>query len=267
VLADDGERWVTLVTSANPHDASSAHSNVALRVSNTELARQVFAAEMEVVRLSHDRPPMDHLPNLGTTEGTGDHHVAYLTESAIRDRVVELIEGCSSGDEIDLALFYLSHQKILTALREAAGRGVWVRAVLDPNRDAFGHEKPGIPNRQAAEYLNRTAAGGIALRWYATQGEQFHGKLVVVRQRRTVDVVLGSANFTRRNLDDYNLEASLWARVPRGSDLDRELKLYMDRIWTNADGAFTVPYATFRDTSRLRRFFAWAQEVTGLGTF
>jgi len=82
-----------------------------------------------------------------------------------------------------------------------------------------------------------------------------------------VDVVLGSANFTRRNLDDYNLEASAWIRAPRGSDLDRELKLYVDRIWTNTDGTYTVPYAEYRDTSRLRRFFAWAQERTGLGTF
>ena len=267
ILADQGDRWISLVTSANPHDASSAHSNVALRVASNGIARQIFDAEMEVVRLSGGTPPFDALPDLGGLETGGDHEVALLTESAIRDRILELINGCESGDEIDLALFYLSHQRIIKALRDAADRGVWIRAVLDPNRDAFGHEKPGIPNRQAAEYLNRTAGGAVALRWYATHGEQFHSKLMVVRRQRTVDAILGSANFTRRNLDDYNLEASLWARAPRGSDLDRELKVYVDRIWTNADGIYTLPYADFRDTSRLRRFSAWTQEVTGLGTF
>ncbi len=222
---------------------------------------------MEVVRLSGGTPPFDALPDLGGSDVTGDHLVAYLTESAIRDRVLELIAATASGDEIDLALFYLSHRAVITALADAAGRGVWIRAVLDPNRDAFGHEKSGIPNRQAAEYLRRIGGGGIALRWYATRGEQFHSKLMVVRRSRTVDCVLGSANFTRRNLDDYNLEASLWVQAPRGSNLDRELKLYFDRIWTNDDGTCTLPYDAFRDTSRLRRFLAWTQETTGLGTF
>ena len=138
---------------------------------------------------------------------------------------------------------------------------------LDPNRDEKKKKKSGIPNRQAAEYLTRTAGGGLAIRWYATRGEQFHSKLIVVRKKRTVDAILGSANLTRRNLDDYNLETSFWVHAPRGSDLDRELKLYLDRIWTNDGGVFTLPYSEFRDTSRLRRLFAWTQEVTGLGTF
>ena len=267
ILADHQDRWVSLVTSANPHDASSAHSNVALRVSSTDIAGQVYSAEMEVVRLSGGTPPFDTLPDLGKYPVAGDHRVAYLTESAIRDRILDLINATESGDEIDLALFYLSHRDIINALREAAERGVWIRAVLDPNRDAFGHEKSGIPNRQAAEYLTRAVGGEIAFRWYATHGEQFHSKLIVVRRPETVDAVLGSANFTRRNLDDYNLEASLWVQAPRGSNLDRELKLYMDRMWTNDDGTYTLPYSAFRDTSRLRRFFAWTQEVTGLGTF
>jgi len=267
VLADHEDRWVSLVTSANPHDASSAHSNVALRIASTDIARQVYQAEMEVVRLSAGTPPFEALPDLGEPKASGDHQVAFLTESAIRDRILELITATESGDEIDLALFYLSHRAVISALRDAADRGVWIRAVLDPNRDAFGHEKPGIPNRQTAEYLTRTAGGGIALRWYATHGEQFHSKLMVVRRPKTVDAVLGSANFTRRNLDDYNLEASLWIHAHRGSDLDRELKLFMDRIWTNDEGTYTLPYPAFRDTSRMRRLFAWAQEVTGLGTF
>jgi phosphatidylserine/phosphatidylglycerophosphate/cardiolipin synthase-like enzyme len=222
---------------------------------------------MEVVRLSGGRPPFGRLPELGEATAPGDHHAALLTESAIRDRILQLIRSTESGDEIDLAIFYLSHREILEALLDAVRRNVWVRAVLDPNRDAFGHEKPGIPNRQAAEFLRRGSNGAIAIRWYATHGEQFHSKLMVVRQRDTVDAILGSANFTRRNLDDYNLEASVWIQAPRHSNIDRELKLYIDRMWTNDGGVYTSAYSAFQDTSRLRRFVAWTQEVTGLGTF
>jgi len=267
ILTDNGDRWVSLVTSANPHDGSSAHSNVALRVESIELARQVYRAEMEVVRMSGGKPPFETLQDLEDRSQPGDHHVAYLTESAILDRILALIDGTASGDEIDLALFYFSHRKIITALRSAAHRGVWIRALLDPNRDAFGREKSGIPNRQVAEHLTRTAGGAIAIRWYATHGEQFHNKLMVVRNPRSVDVILGSANFTRRNLDDYNLEASVWVRAPRGSNLDRELKLYVDRVWTNEGGFFSLPYASFRDTSKTRRLSAWVLETTGLSTF
>ncbi|MEX1310360.1 MAG: phospholipase D-like domain-containing protein [Candidatus Sulfomarinibacteraceae bacterium] len=267
VLADSGDRWISLVTSANPHDGSSAHSNVALEVASAAFARQVFRTEMEVVRMSGGAPPVETLPDLDRSPPVGDHNIAHLTESAIRDRVLELIDGAGSGDEIDLAIFYLSHSGVVSALRSAAGRGVWIRVILDPNRDAFGREKSGVPNRQTAEHLIRTTGGGIAIRWYDTHGEQFHCKLIVVRSRDRADVVLGSANFTRRNLDDYNLEASVWVQMPRGSTLDRELKLLVDRLWTNDGGSFTLPYSEFRDTSKLRRLSAWVQETTGLGTF
>jgi phosphatidylserine/phosphatidylglycerophosphate/cardiolipin synthase-like enzyme len=267
VLADRADRWVTLVTSANPHDASSAHSNTALRIESAALARQVFRAEMEVVRLSGAGPPFERLPDVGESGIAGDHNVAYLTESAVRDRVIDLIDATGTGDEIDLAMFYLSHRAIVDALLDAAGRDVWIRVVLDPARDAFGREKSGIPNRQAAARLVERSDGAIALRWYATHGEQFHTKMIVVRRRDAVDAVIGSANYTRRNLDDYNLEATVWVQTPRGSPLDLELKRFVDRIWTNDDGLYTLPYASFRDTSRWRRFVAWFQESTGLSTF
>jgi phosphatidylserine/phosphatidylglycerophosphate/cardiolipin synthase-like enzyme len=267
ILVDHNSRWITLVTSANPHDGSSAHSNVALRIAGTALARQVFRAEMEVVRLSGGSPPLNRLPDLGERNSPGDHSAAYLTESAIRDRVLELIDRTRSGDEIDLAMFYFSHHAIIEALLDAAERDVWIRVVLDPNRDAFGREKSGIPNRQTAERLVEESNGAIALRWYATRGEQFHSKLLVVREQHRVHCILGSANFTRRNLDDYNLEASLWVAAPRHSDLDRELRVYVDRIWTNQGGLHTLDFETYRDASTIRRMIARTQEATGLGTF
>ena len=46
-------------------------------------------------------------------------------------------------------------------------RGATLRVILDPNRDAFGREKNGIPNRQAAWDLHEA---GIPVRWCATEG-------------------------------------------------------------------------------------------------
>ncbi len=50
-------------------------------------------------------------------------------------------------------MFYLSERQIIKALIAAQQRGVQVRVLLDPNKDAFGREKNGIPNRQVAAEL------------------------------------------------------------------------------------------------------------------
>ena len=54
-------------------------------------------------------------------------------------------------------MFYLSERQIVKALITAKERGVNVRVLLDPNKDAFGREKNGIPNRQVASELNDDA--------------------------------------------------------------------------------------------------------------
>ena len=267
VLADDGgAEWVTLVTSANAHDASSAHSNVALVVRG-KLAHQVYAAEAAVARFSGTEPPLVELPSLTGTRPSGSYRVAYLTESAIRDRLLKTIDDSRAGDQIDVAVFYLSHQPLLRSLIRASRRGVRVRVVLDPAKDAFGRTKNGVPNRQSAEKLVRASGGAIQVRWIATHGEQFHTKLLARRGAGGLHLILGSANYTRRNLDAFNLEADLEIHAPRGSPLDRQIAAYFERLWANRDGSFTVSFEAYRDPSLLRRAIARIQERTGLCTF
>ena len=58
-------------------------------------------------------------------------------------------------------------------------RGVRVNVMLDPNRDAFGRQKDGVPNRPVANELVTASGERIAVRWYRTHGEQFHTKLAL----------------------------------------------------------------------------------------
>jgi HKD family nuclease len=57
---------------------------------------------------------------------------------------------------------------------------------------------------------------GIEVRWYDTQGEQFHTKLLAFRTTSGTTLIGGSASLTRRNLGDYNLEADLLVRASDG---------------------------------------------------
>src|SRR5579859_6095347 len=138
-----------------------------------------------------------------------------LTEGAVRAALLERLDGAVRGDSIDIAMFYISERAVIEALLAASRRGVNVRLILDPNKDAFGHARSGIPNQPVASELVAASDGAIHVRWYRTHGEQFHTKLAMVYGPERLWLTVGSANLTRRNLADYNLEANVVVELPR----------------------------------------------------
>ena len=86
-------------------------------------------------------------------DATEKVRLSFITESAIRDHLLAAIDATRSGDSVRIATFYLSERRVVAALLEAAARGVTVRLILDPNRDAFGMQKDGVPNRPVANEL------------------------------------------------------------------------------------------------------------------
>jgi len=99
--------------------------------------------------------------------------VQVLTEKKIEDAVIEAIETAAPGDALSLAMFYLSDRDIIGALKSAEARGVGTRVLLDPNKDAFGREKNGVPGRPVAHELHDH---GLPVRWCDMHGEQRHMK-------------------------------------------------------------------------------------------
>jgi len=275
-----------LISSANAHDASSRHSNVALQVGGAVLV-PLLESELAIARYSGwEGAPLPLaragtvareagavMGEAGTASGEANAPLGrarVLTESAIADAVVARLRTCVAGDAIDVAMFYLSDRKVLGALRDAATRGAAVRVLLDPNKDAFGRQKNGIPNRPVATELVAATDGAIRLRWYRTHGEQFHVKLLAIRGRDDFWLTLGSANFTRRNLRDYNLEANLAVELPRESPLELAVLEWFDGLWTNLAPAgieYTAEYGTYADPRQLHYWGYRVMEATGLSTF
>jgi len=265
----DGE-LVSLVASANAHDASSAHSNVALLVRGV-FGQELFKSESAVAVMSKNSleplPPNLLNPKAGQNQYA---KVSLITEGQIRQTVLGEINKLNEGDHLFLAMFYLSERQVVKALLAASKRGVDVRLILDPNKDAFGYEKNGIPNRQVADELIKKSNNKIAVRWYQTSGEQFHSKLMLAinEQEGILSLVLGSANFTRRNIGDYNLETDIWLSTKRGLNLAQEFEDYFNKLWTNSDGnVYTVDYKTYQDESLINNLFYRFQEFTGLSSF
>jgi phosphatidylserine/phosphatidylglycerophosphate/cardiolipin synthase-like enzyme len=285
LIADDGRgSLVGIVGSANPHDASSAHSNLALELRG-ETLRPLLHSEIEVARFSGWRgdelpgaggapadAPVATRPDRGAPDGarSATLRVQVLTEGAIRDALLERIAGAAPGDGIDVAMFYLSEHGIVEALIAAARRGVEVRLLLDPNKDAFGRQKGGIPNRPVAAELVSRSDGAIRVRWYRTHGEQFHTKLVMVRSGDRLWLTLGSANLTRRNLDDFNLEANLAVEAPLGAALAQQAERYFETLWNNRAPVgieYTTDFGTFADPSQAHYWAYRILEASGLSTF
>lgn len=278
IIGDDGgPGLVGIVTSANPHDGSSAHSNVAVRIAGPALA-PLLDSEMEVARFSgwqgviavepsRVAPPANDSTQL---EAGQIVRTQVLTEGAIRDSVVEHIDAAVRGESIDIAMFYISDRKVIDALLDAADRGVTVRLILDPNKDAFGHEKNGIPNRPVASELVAASNGAIHVRWYRTHGEQFHTKLVMVYGTDRLWMSLGSANLTRRNIGDYNLEANVAVETARESALGTQVLNYFDTLWGNRAGMgieYTADFGVYADPTQANYWLYRIMEATGLSTF
>lgn len=277
LVVDHGDDWAGLVTSANPHDASSRHGNVALRFTGPA-ALDLLASERSLIGWSGSAE--SGWPEASATqarqvivdqdkpqESATGARLRILSEAAIRDALLSRIARADEGDRLDIAVFYLSHRPLIEALKAASARGVAVRVLLDPNREAFGMKKGGLPNRPVAAEL---ADAGINVRWCLTQGEQCHTKLLLHRERNGsgAAMILGSANFTRRNLDNLNLETSVeLAGDQETPAIDKAAALFERRWFSSESRRTSLPLSSSGDVSQWMHWRYRLMEATGLSTF
>lgn len=254
-----------IISSSNPHDASSFHSNVAFYF-NGEAVKYLLEAEKAVARFSgHEIKGTEYISD--TPNIRMDTEVKILTENKIKEQIISHMRKTESGDIIRMGMFYLSHREIIKELLEASLRGVKIHIVLDPNKDAFGFEKNGIPNRQVASELIEKSNKKIEIRWYDTHGEQYHSKIIGIERGDELTLIAGSANYTRRNLNNYNLEANIMVTIKKSDAIANDFNNYFNRIWNNHNGTFTSDYSAYEDNSQWKVFVYRFQESTGLCTF
>lgn len=281
IVTDTNEGVSALITSANPHTPSNLHSNVGIRIDNSPVIVDILRSELGVVSFSTDnQKSITQLEEvLNTTKQffennshllltSNDSTIQFLGESQIKNSIVQDLQNTQRGDRVELSMFYLSSRTIINELLEADKRGVDVYIILDLNVDAFGHEKSGIPNRVVAYELLQDS--NISLRWYNTHGEQFHSKQLTIYklESNTTIVHIGSTNYTRRNLYDFNLEANVRITVPTNSEFSIQISEVFSRIWNNEFGiTHTLDAEEYKDGSRLRFMWYRIQEFTGLGTY
>jgi len=268
IIGINDEQMTAIVSSANAHDGSSAHGNIGVKFSG-EAVEDLLITELAVLNFSEAETIQFELgsffhPYQHNKES--DLKARILTESAIKNSVVSNINRTQKGDVIDMAMFYLSERNIIEALKAAKNREVKVKVLLDPNKDAFGRKKNGIPNRQVAYELVQE---GIDVRWCNTHGEQCHSKLIMFhRKDNTSTIILGSANFTRRNLDDFNLETNVEVQGISSHPEVVEVKKYFSESWRATENRkISVDYSVYHDDSQIKYWLYRFMEYVGISTF
>lgn len=273
VLATDGPdgRPRGLVTSANPHSASARHGNVGIYLTGRAVL-DLLRSEEAVYKFSTGRtfpPPISCLLQREDFPPDDENGplARVVTEKAIKRKLLQWIGDCGPEDEVAVAMFYFSDTSLRRALAAAARRGARVRVLLDPNRDAFGRSKNGIPNRQVGAFLHNR---GAEVRWYHTQGEQFHSKMALFSWAgEEAGLLLGSANWTRRNLDNLNLETNLAITGQAEHDVFRQAGEYFALVWDGRrQGYLTgLDFEAFSDRSWSRRLLYRIMEHSGASSF
>jgi phosphatidylserine/phosphatidylglycerophosphate/cardiolipin synthase-like enzyme len=243
MVADDGSGgWAAMI-------APAASAGLILR---GPLSRAMIASELQIATWSADD---DRLPLALQMEGRGVGSIdaRFLTEGAIETALLDTIAAAGSGDEISIAVDNLSDRRLITAALRAAARGARLRVLLGRHR---------VPNQVVAGELKEDGGGRIEVRWYPIEPGAPHPKLLVVRHGTDLWMNLGSANFTRRNLDDLNLEAGVELRMPARAAPARAVSDYFAKVWSGASADGDKAHESAAAYWRYR--FA---EATGLSSF
>jgi HKD family nuclease len=270
VLTDYNENgtvgFSALITSGNPHDGSSAHSNIAVRI-DSHVWQDILITESAVVHFSGGTfvYPDEELLSQIVEENNGTLQTQILTEGKIEKRLLQTIDSTENADTIDIAMFYIADHDVIRALKKADQRGVQIRLLFDPNKDAFGREKNGTPNRQVAHELMEKSAGNTTVRWCDTHGEQCHSKLLLVEQAGLTTLIQGSANYTKRNLQNYNLETNMIVTGASKEQVFADARYFFQSQWNNdVDRFYSTPYGTYKDESYYKTLVYKFKEFTGL---
>jgi hypothetical protein len=243
LVADDGSGGWTAVVAA-------ADSRAAL-VLRGALARAMVTSELQVAAWSTDDDRLPAAPPMGG-RGVGSIDARFLTEAGIETALLDAMAAAGSGDTISIAVDTLSDRPFTLAPLRAASRGARLQVLLSPHA---------MPNRVVAQELQRDGNGRIEVRWYPIDAA-LAPKLLIVRHPTDLVMSWGSANFTRRNLDDLNLEAGVELRMLTQSAPAHAVTDYFAKAWS--DDAADSSYTDEPSTAYWRYRFA---EATGLSSF
>ncbi|MFH0845930.1 MAG: phospholipase D-like domain-containing protein [Patescibacteria group bacterium] len=267
MLADCEDKMCSFVISANPATSGAEYSNIGIFLKN-DIYKDIYQSEKAVLKMSGyllEDWNFDFVDS--ESDLSADIETQFLTESKIKNSILEEINDSQEGYQIKIAIFFFSERDIIRALLEASERGVDIEIIADPSKRGFGRDKFGVPTRIVVDELFVKSGGKIKIRYYDTEEEEFHTKMITFVKGDKLVSILGSANYTRRNLNDFNLEADIKITMPLKKEISLEILEYFNKMWNNQEGNYTIEMSSFEKPSLRRQIQYRLQEFIGAGTF
>ncbi len=277
LIADDGAGSLRGIILSRPLNAESAlHSACALQIAGASL-EPALESELVVAQISgwngagvmqarsqhltgHQRPIVLNTPSQLMARAR------IASEQGLSDTLLSQIGTAGAHDAIDIAALYLSDRELIHALLEAARRGVSIRLLLDPNKDGYGYERAGLPNRVVASELVSDSDGAVRVRWYRTHGEQFSAGFMLIRAADHTSLFVGTSELSRRDLNDFDLAAGFLVELPPAATAATDAESWFDTLWFNraAGGTeYTSDADVYADASEVRYWQYRLLEATG----
>ena len=92
--------------------------------------------------------------------------------------------------------------------------------------------------------------------------------MIVKHNAQHAELILGSANFTARNIKNYNLETDLRVVGASQAQVFIDANQYFNTAWSNLEGKnMSVDYSTYADESKLKYAIYRFMEWSGVSTF
>jgi hypothetical protein len=276
LIGDDGAGGLAGLIFSRPLNAEAAlHSATALRMAGAAL-EPLLESEFVIAQLSgwsgggaiqeRSQRLIERQRHMTGSAGAGVARARVVSEAAITEALVARIDAAGKYDSIDIAALYLSQRELVRALLDAARRGAAIRVLLDPGKDGYGYERSGVPNREVASELVAASDGGVRVRWYRTHGEQFSPGYVLIRSAGRAWLMVGTAELSRRDLDDFNLAAAFIAELPLSAPASNDALTWFDTLWYNraAGGTeYTSDVDVYADASQLEYWRYRVLEASG----
>jgi hypothetical protein len=277
LIADDGAGGLAgLIFSRALNAEAALHSATALRLGGAAL-EPLLESEFVIAQFSgwsgggaiqerSQRLIERQRQNVAGTAGADRARARVVSEAVIAEALIARIDTAGKHDSIELAALYLSQRELMRSLLDAARRGAAVRVLLDPGKDGYGYQRSGVPNREVASELAAASDGGVRVRWYRTHGEQFSPGVALIRSAGRAWLMVGTAELSRRDLDDFNLAAAFIAELPGNAPAANDALLWFDTLWYNraAGGTeYTSDVDVYADASELGYWHYRALEASG----
>ena len=256
-----------MLTSANPHAEGSKHSNVAFKFSSP-IIKEIYEGEKPAAKITKkDGSLKQKLPDKDFSKIPFSKNdklkLQYFTNGATAKDISQELKNTQFGEKVIIAQFFLADRGIIKDIRKAARRGVKFEIILN-------NSNAGLPNKAAAGELMKYARKhnyDINIKFYNKGEEMYHVKMLSILKNDYLITYGGSTNFTRRNMRNFNLENELKIMSAYDQKISKDILDYYDRLWTNRDGEFTLPYDTEKNEKLMNDLLFRFMEMNGFGAF